>query len=434
MNLRKKLNKLPVCAGRDGAQNIAHAQNVDIRAQNSAHAQNTGRAQNRACFLVCLLVAAAFSIFSCSHSDGTVLIWTDRPEFTEYAELYNSTHSDFKIVIHYRKNIAQSMPPLQDEQKPDIIVGEGFTEAQVEKYFLPLDFLFSDSYIAKEQFYPQLLDSGFLSGKQYLLPVSFNVPLVIFSETNEKLIPDPYIIDIDQIRDISAGFNKTNKSGAYTSMGFAPGWNPDFLYAATKLQNAGFTMEADNFTWNAQALAESIKYLRSWTEEKNTSTTAEQDYKYKYLYTTETKWITEGHCTFAFSTSDAVFRMDDEIQSGLDFRWLSANGEIPLEDIILYIGIYKESKKIKDAQKFLVWFMQEKNQKEMLEWSRNMNLTIKDFGIAGGFSSVRNVNELYFPIYYPLLLGNLPPKNSLRANSHILPERWSSLKEKVILP
>jgi hypothetical protein len=126
--------------------------------------------------------------------------------------------------------------------------------------------------------------------------------------------------------------------------------------------------------------------------------------------------------------------MDDESLNGLDFRWLSDDGEIPLEDTILYMGMYKDSKKLKDAQKFLIWFMQEKNQKEMLEWSRNMNLTIKDFGIAGGFSSVRNVNELYFPIYYPLLLGNLPQKNSLRANSHILPERWISLKEKVILP
>jgi len=401
MNLRKKLNSLKCCI--------------------------------RAC-IIALVLAATFSTFSCSQTNGTVLIWTGRPEFTEYAELYNSTHSDLKIIIHYRKNIAQSMPPAHDEQKPDIIVGEGFTEAQVEKYFLPLDYLFSDMYITRQQFYPQLLDSGFISGKQYLLPVSFNVPLVMFSESKENLIPDPYIIDIDQIRDISAGFNKTNKSGSYTSMGFAPGWNPEFLYVATKLQKVGFTMDADNFSWDAQKLAESVKYLRSWTEEKNTSTTAEQDYKYKYLYTTETKWISEGHCTFAFSTSDTVFRMDDESQAGLDFRWLSDDGEIPLEDTILYMGMYKDSKKLKDAQKFLIWFMQEKNQKEMLEWSRNMNLTIKDFGIAGGFSSVRNVNELYFPIYYPLLLGNLPPKNSLRANSHILPERWSSLKEKVILP
>ena len=384
--------------------------------------------------LCCVLAAAAFSIFSCSRSDGTVLIWTDRPEFTEYAELYNSTHSDLKIVIHYRKNIAQSMPPAQDEQKPDIIVGEGFTEAQVEKYFLPLDFLFSDSYIDKEQFYPQLLDSGFLSGKQYLLPLSFNVPLVIFSETNDNLIPDPYVITTDQIRDISAELNKANKSGAYTSMGFAPGWDSEFLYVVAKLYKTNFTMESDNFTWNNDNLKEALEYLKSWTVEKNTSTTAEQDYKYKYLYTTETKWITEGHCTFAYNTSASLFRMDDESLSGLDFRWLTADGIIPIEDTILYMGMYKDSKKLKDAQKFIIWFMQEQNQKEMLEWSRKMNFTIKDFGIAGGFSSVRNVNELYFPIYYPLLLGNLPPKNSLYANPHILPERWGSLKEKVIIP
>ena len=384
--------------------------------------------------VLALLLVAILTIFSCSKSDGTVLLWTDRPEFAEYAELFNSTSSDLKVVIRYRENIAQSLPPTHDEQKPDIIVGEGFTEAQVEKYFLPLDYLFSDLHINRQQFYPQLLDSGFLSGKQYLLPISFNLPLVIFSETNDNLIPDPYVINTDQIRDISAEFNKQNKSGAYTSMGFAPGWDSEFLYVVAKLYKTNFTMEADNFKWDDENLKKSIQYLKSWTEEKNTSTTAEQDYKYKYLYTTETKWITEGHCTFAYNTSASLFKMDDDSLSGLDFRWLTADGIIPIEDTILYIGMYKDSKKLKDAQQFIIWFMQEQNQKAMLEWSRKMNLTIKDFGIAGGFSSVRNVNELYFTIYYPLLLGNLPPKDSLYANSHILPERWSSLKEKVIIP
>ena len=384
--------------------------------------------------VLALLLVAILTIFSCSKSDGTVLLWTDRPEFAEYAELFNSTSSDLKVVIRYRENIAQSLPPTHDEQKPDIIVGEGFTEAQVEKYFLPLDYLFSDLHINRQQFYPQLLDSGFLSGKQYLLPISFNLPLVIFSETNDNLIPDPYVINTDQIRDISAEFNKQNKSSAYTSMGFAPGWDSEFLYVVAKLYKTNFTMEADNFKWDDENLKKSIQYLKSWTEEKNTSTTAEQDYKYKYLYTTETKWITEGHCTFADNTSASFFKMDDDSLSGLDFRWLTADGIIPIEDTILYIGMYKDSKKLKDAQQFIIWFMQEQNQKTMLEWSRKMNLTIKDFGIAGGFSSVRNVNELYFPIYYPLLLGNLPPKDSLYANSHILPERWSSLKEKVIIP
>ena len=385
--------------------------------------------------LLCIVLAAAFIFsFSCSKSDGTVLIWTDRPEFTEYAELFNSTSSNLKVIIRYRENIAQSLPPVQDEQKPDIIVGEGFTEAQVEKYFLPLDYLFSDLHISRQQFYPQLLDSGFLAGKQYLLPISFNLPLVIFSEENSNLVPDPYVINTDQIRDISAEFNKTNKSGAYTSMGFAPSWNAEFLYVVAKLYKSNFTIESNTFVWNDENLKKSIQYLKSWTEEKNKSTSAEQDYKYKYLYTTETKWITEKHCVFAYNTSASLFRMDDESLAGLDFRWLSEEDVIPVEDTVLYMGMYKDSKKLKDAQKFIIWFMQEQNQKEMLEWSRKINLTIKDFGIAGGFSSVRNVNELYFPIYYPLLLGNLPPKDSLYANGHILPERWSSLKEKVIIP
>ena len=203
--------------------------------------------------LLCLVIAAALLLsFSCSNSDGTVLIWTDRPEFTEYAELFNSTSSNLKVIIRYRENIAQSLPPVQDEQKPDIIIGGGFTETQVEKYFLPLDYLFTDLHINRQQFYPQLLDSGLLLGKQYLLPVSFNLPLVIFSEANDSLVPDPYVIDTDQIRDISAEFNKTNKSGAYTSMGFAPSWNTEFLYTVAQRPFHGIRSGKNLFSYRPQ--------------------------------------------------------------------------------------------------------------------------------------------------------------------------------------
>ena len=53
------------------------------------------------------------------------------------------------------------------------------------------------------------------------------------------------------------------------------------------------------------------------------------------------------------------------------------------------------------------------------------------FGIAGGFSSLRDVTEHIIPVYYNQLLTNLPPQNLLSAPQK-LPARWNSYKTAVL--
>ena len=62
-----------------------------------------------------------------------------------------------------------------------------------------------------------------------------------------------------------------------------------------------------------------------------------------------------------------------------------------------------------------------------------MKLDSVNFGIAGGFSSLHDVNEKYYPAFYRQLLGNMPPEEYLTL-PNILPYRWESLKANVILP
>jgi len=40
------------------------------------------------------------------------------------------------------------------------------------------------------------------------------------------------------------------------------------------------------------------------------------------------------------------------------------------------------------------------------------NLPSKEFGIAGGFSSLKPITEKVFPQYYPLLLAHLPQNST----------------------
>jgi hypothetical protein len=55
------------------------------------------------------------------------------------------------------------------------------------------------------------------------------------------------------------------------------------------------------------------------------------------------------------------------------------------------------------------------------------------FGIAGGFSGLKSVNERDFPQYYPRLIGRIPPEELLYAPGP-LPAAWSEIKTQVLLP
>jgi hypothetical protein len=55
------------------------------------------------------------------------------------------------------------------------------------------------------------------------------------------------------------------------------------------------------------------------------------------------------------------------------------------------------------------------------------------FGIAGGFSSLPNVNESVFPKYYEAVLGHLPSSEALMPAAPT-PTAWREIKDAVLIP
>ncbi|WP_428769705.1 hypothetical protein V1L52_11230 [Treponema sp. HNW] len=386
--------------------------------------------------LFCALFLCVLT-FSCKAGyERPVILWTNQSEFITYAELFNETRDDVKVLVVYKENPVEAFPPAKDEDLPDIIVGPWLKNRRIRGNFMPLDYMFDDRLIDRSIFYPQLLKPGNVNNKQYLLPVSFNLSALIFSTDYTDIIPDNYMLDPDQIRDAAVRLNKINDKGMYTSMGFAPRWTPDFLYQIIKLYGADFSESAnqrESFRWNAKALSEGIAYLRTWTEQTNTSTAAEDDYQFKYLYNPRVKWVSEKHCLFAHINGSDLFRIPPERLQGIDFRWIQKDNKMPIEDDMISMGLYKYSKNLPAAELFIMWFMNTENQKKMLEWRSKLNLYTSSFGISGGFSSIRNVNERIFPVFYPALLGNLPAAEYLSV-PNILPANWKEIKSAVILP
>lgn len=379
-----------------------------------------------------LVISLLFVFFSCTNKSQTITLWTDRPEFALYAEIFNASSSQ-KVLVVYKETLNSAFPISKDEKKPDLVVGSWLESTDLKKNFYPLNNLLNDKKLPANKFYSNLLNVGLHDEKYYLLPVSFNLPCVIFDSEQGSKLSDDYFLTLEELKNISKEFNVVNKSKLYTRMGFAPSWDSDFLYMASKMQGTNFTENGKTLSWNEGNLKTTVDFIKNWTLETNQTTTNEEDFKFKYLYTPKVKWITEHKTMFAYSTSKKLFSNSTEKLADIDFRWLIQDSRIPLEDEIVTIGMYKNSKNLKTAEVFLTWFFDEENQHQILETIQKMNLVSTSFGIAGGFSSVKAVNESVYPSFYPTLLRNLPKEANLSVATK-LPTNWESLKERVIKP
>lgn len=386
------------------------------------------------CLKFTIIFLLAFINLSCSTSrENQLIIWTDNTEIVSYVELYNSIYEDAQAVVVYKAEPTHSLPPAKDEIKPDIIIGPWLKNSRTRRNFKTLDYLFEESSISRSSFYKQIIDYGMMNSKQYLIPISFNLPAIVYSKKNENLIESNHFLNLTQIRQIASNFNKKNQSNSYVSMGYGPSWDNDFLYLVTKLYETSYREKGNSFLWDDKNLQNAVSFIKEWTKTRNTDTTTEQNFQFRYLYMPKYRQVVSERCLFAYLTSNELFNLKDAQLENLSFRWIEQNHKIPVEDNLLCMGIYKNSNNVKKAEKFITWFVKEETQKQLIERMQNMKLDTKDFGIAGGFSSVKSVNEKIYPAYYRQLLGNLPAEEYITM-PFILPYTWPNIKSRVIFP
>jgi ABC-type glycerol-3-phosphate transport system substrate-binding protein len=376
-----------------------------------------------------ILLCAGCSVKTEKH----ITVWTNIPEFASYIELYNSTHDDKKVLLVYKENPSKALTALNGEISPDVVIGPWLRTEKTSRRFRPLDTIFDREHISSSVFYSQLLSAGQVNRTQYLLPVSFNLPAVIFSTDNQELIEDNYMLSLEQIRKTGAAYNKQNENGLYTRIGFAPQSSSDFLYLAAKTKEVRFRESKNSFTWNTEKLADSITYLRKWTKDANTSSKIEQDFIYKYLYMPPYKQVTSGRTLFAYTTSDILFHLSPEQTAHIDYRWIYEDKKIPIEDSLIMLGIPQRAKHPALASDFIAWFLNADTQHAILEHKAKMNLDTDQFGIACGFSSLKEVNEHILPLYDTMLLSNTPPAEMLSVPEK-LPVGWTDMKEQIVIP
>ncbi|MDR3130099.1 MAG: hypothetical protein LBU18_00975 [Treponema sp.] len=365
-------------------------------------------------------------IFLGLDESSTAIIWTDRPEFALYAENFNTSQDRYKIEVRYFESLAQKLSSTK--QHPDIAVGSWLKSASTRSLFRPLDNFFRDKSINPDSFYSRLLTLGRIENKQYLFPVSFNIPAMIFSKENEQSFSSFFVAGLEEIKSLGKAYNRKT-GGSFSRMGFSPVWNDEYLFVTVSLFNASFR-EASPLVWDPRALDQAILYIRKWIQEVNSGIEAEDDFVFKYFYEPPAKLAVAGRILFAYMDSSEFFTLSSELRSGLDFRWIAEDGAIPLSEAAVYLGICKAGKA---ARAFTKWFFMDETQLGLMEKSRTSRMIETHFGIASGFSALKTVTEQVFPQYYPGLLGHMPPEAFLTP-PNILPRNWPALKERVILP
>jgi ABC-type glycerol-3-phosphate transport system substrate-binding protein len=367
---------------------------------------------------------------SCGGERGrAAVLWTGRPEFAVYAEYFNAMQDLHKVEVRYFDSPAREL--TRTTAYPDIVVGNWLKSAATRTFFSPLEGLFENKTLNQDDFYPKLLALGKIENRQYLLPVSFNIPALVFVRETGGLLSSPFTIDLEEIKKLGMEYNQET-GGLYSRMGFSPAWNDEFLFLTAKLFNAGFR-EASPLAWDSRALEEAMVYNQRWIEEANTSFQQVDDFTFKYFYDPPAKLLLSGHILFTYMGSAELFTMAQERRSAMDFRWIVRSNSIPLNEDTVYYGICKRGRAKKAAEAFTRWFFSDETQMLLLETSRNKRMNENSFGIGGGFSALRSVTEQIFPRFYPGLVGHIPPEDYL-APPNVLPQNWSALKEKVILP
>lgn len=388
-------------------------------------------------FKILSIFTLLFFLFSCKaqqpEQKKRVVIWTSCSEFVQYIELFNKIHKENNAILVYKENPALSIPPASDETPPDIIIGSWLRNDKPYKNFKPLDYIFYNKILSSDVFYQQLFEAGQKNNVQFLLPVSFNLPAIVFSQKNKELVPDNYTLTLEQIRKTASEFNTKNKKGAFTKIGFTPLSNNDFLYLSTKIFKVDFREEKEKIIWNSDKLKKTTDALKDWIYTENESAQTEMDFAFKYLFMPYYRQVISDRTLYAYTTSDQLFKTIKNQDFGIDYRWIVQDKKIPIEDSMIMLGIYKDCQNQPGATEFISWFFDADNQQMILERKEKLNLDTELFGISGGFSSVRDVTEHILPVFYTHLLTNLPPSQMLSVPQK-LPARWDSYKSLVVEP
>jgi ABC-type glycerol-3-phosphate transport system substrate-binding protein len=387
-------------------------------------------------YLIIILLFLLLCIYGCglvNFNNPTIRFWTNKEEVLPYIEEFNRQHPNYKIEITYLPSLTEDFVTLKE--KPDLILYPIPGTIINENQFESLDNIIASAGINKEDTYQKLLKQGVYEERQKFLPFSFDIPVIVFRKQNDQGVSQDFSIDLKDFKNLSDSLT-TVQGRRLKTLGFSPLWNSEFLYYLAVIFGADFKDAAQNIlSWDENALTSTVEYLRTWIQGSMQGIFSEREFSKKYVYGPMYKLVQDKELgfyriSFFFSTISDYFAIAEEERKNLDFRWLSYDNEIPVNERTLSFAIPKGAKNPDGARFFLSWIYNPMIQKSLIKMNRVNNYGT--FGIANGFSILKKLNEHYLPDYYPLLIGLVPPEKYLLFSNQ-LPLNWEKIKKEIIL-
>ncbi len=377
-------------------------------------------------FLILIITVLAILFlkqFSLS-SKKTFVIWTDQPAIISYIENFNTSRKSVKAELVYKKDPADEI--RKTKIHPDLVISSSLNSVRVIENFSKINSLFRKDGVSRDIFYKELLEKGMHERRQVLIPVSFNLPALMFRKGEVSYNISNFVLTRKNLIDISTDFNSKNKS----LLAFSPRWNKEFLVHVSSLYGAGFEeTETGRLSYNMENIEKSLSFVRSFIETTNRGIGNDLAFEDKYLYKPAENLLDEGKIFFYFTELRNFYETNQQERTNLNFRWTSKDNYIMANEDIIYAGIPKHAENKKGAINFLEWFFDHKTQQSLMESAKEKRA--RSFGICMGFSSIKSVNEQVFPKHYPLLIGHIPPEDILKfPKPH--PVEWEKIKNDVI--
>jgi ABC-type glycerol-3-phosphate transport system substrate-binding protein len=344
-------------------------------------------------------------------------------------ERYNARQGDFRLEVRWRESPAQA---VLDGEAFDVVIGEELAAASVMDRLESLGDVVKPGRLDPAGFYPGLLGMGSRDNRPLAVPLSFDLPAMVFLR---GALPDDLpslAIDLETVRSLSRKVNAIGKGGGLSTVGFSPLWDREFLLLSVRIFGARPRAgRSGTPSWDPAGLQAGVEFLRSWIADDNGGAALDRAFAERNLVQPWERLLASRKILFALMPFTEFLALPEEKRRDLDYRWLARDNAIPVRDTVLFAGVPRTARNKRGAKAFLEWFAGPAAQRELADVNRSLRLGV--FGVTSGFPALVALNEKDLPQLHPSLLGRVPAANLL-AFPETLPSGWFRMRDEAVLP
>ena len=387
-----------------------------------------GRYWRAAACAALLAIAAA-----CARTEAVVELWSDHPELAAYVDAFNAAGGPVKVELTYTPQPGRQL--LNGAAPPDLMFGSGLASPELHRLLAPLDRLLANR-LAADEYFPELLAvgaagaAGSAGNRQFTLPFSFNLPVVVFARAATPPDIDQFLLSAEELRRLAEEFDA--RAPSLGRIGYSALWNDGLIYLLAQAGGAGFAATEDGaVVIDQERLAAALRSVHDWLRAGPGGIAGHQRFADTYLHRPLYQLVLDGRILLFVTDIASYARLPEQKRELLDFRWLAVHGGIPVLQGYRSFAVPAAAGNTSGATLFLRWISQPEIQAHLLE-AANFKW-LRGFGLAGGFPALRDVSERILPRSHEFLIGRLPDASLLRVPAPP-PVDWSAARTELVGP